>query len=389
MMNKFIQKTLEKLEKLDTASIRTLFGQLASENELLEMVLHSMADGVLVTDENNVLILYNKAAERLLPFSGQDILDQIIWDVIDDREIAQFFKEKLVSQEKVSDKTFTVGAQVMRTMIVRIMPLVKQGRIQGNLIHIEDVTEKKANEARLRRAESLAALTTLAAGVAHEIKNPLGSIAIHLQLAQKEMSGKKTIKIESISHYVEIINEEVDRLNRIVVDFLFAVRPMNIQLEERDVNHVIRELLAFLKFELEKAEVRVVAHLASDLPKIPIDEKYLKQALLNLIQNSVSAMPQGGTLTLQSERKGPDVLIIVTDTGAGIPEGIMDNIFEPYFTTKEFGSGLGLTLVYKIVKEHLGEIQVTSKEGKGTTFTLSFAVPQKEKRMLSDSREGG
>jgi two-component system, sporulation sensor kinase E len=387
-MNKFIKKTLEKLEKLDIANIRLLFGQLAAENDLLAMVLHSMTDGVFVTDENCDLILFNKSAERLLPFAESDVLEKKIWAVVSDTEIAGFLREKLSTQEKVSDKTFTLGGPLTRTIALSILPLVKQGRIQGNLIHAEDVTERKTSEARLRRAESLAALTTLAAGVAHEIKNPLGSIAIHLQLAQKEMNGKKTIKPESLSPYITVIDEEVDRLNRIVVDFLFAVRPMNVQLEERDVNIVIRELVKFLTFELENAHIKIELSLTEDLPKVLIDEKYVKQALLNLIQNSMSAMSGGGTLTIETRRKGPDVLVAVTDTGAGIPENIMDKIFEPYFTTKEFGSGLGLTLVYKIVKEHMGEISVTSREGKGTTFTLSFAVPQKDKRMISDAREG-
>jgi two-component system, sporulation sensor kinase E len=386
-MNKFIKKTLEKLEKLDIAAIKSLFAQLAAENDLLAMVLHSMSDGVLVTDENCNLILFNKSAERLLPFIEQEKLEKTIWTVISDAEIAAFFREKLSAQEKVSDKIFTLAGQAVRTMAISIMPLVKQGKIQGNLVHIEDVTEKKSSEARLRRAESLAALTTLAAGVAHEIKNPLGSIAIHLQLAQKEMNGNKTIQPESLTRYLSVIGEEVDRLNRIVVDFLFAVRPMNIQLEERNLNQVIRELLNFLKFELENAKVNYDLRLADDLPRIMLDEKYIKQALLNLIQNSMSAMSDGGTLTLETFRKGQDVVLNVTDTGAGIPQEIMDKIFEPYFTTKEFGSGLGLTLVYKIVKEHMGEVSVTSKKGKGTTFTLSFAVPQKEKRLISDARE--
>ncbi|MBN2353379.1 MAG: PAS domain S-box protein [Spirochaetales bacterium] len=387
-MNKFIQKTLEKLEKLDIGAIRALFSQLAAENDLLAMVLHSMTDGVLVTDSNCDLILYNKSAERLLPFTDQDILEKKIWTVVSDAEISGFFREKLSAQENVTDKTFTLGNPMTRTIALSIMPLVKQGKIRGNLVHIEDVTEKKSNEARLRRAESLAALTTLAAGVAHEIKNPLGSIAIHLQLAQKEMNGKKSIKPESLSRYLTVINEEVDRLNRIIVDFLFAVRPMNVQLEERDVNTVIRDLVTFLKFELENAKVATELRLADDLPRILIDEKYVKQALLNLIQNSMSAMPGGGTLTIATRRKGPDVLIAVTDSGSGIPDSIMEKIFEPYFTTKEFGSGLGLTLVYKIVKEHMGEVSVTSREGKGTTFTLSFGVPQKETRMIPDAREG-
>jgi len=381
-MRKFIEKAMLKWEKLDRESIRSLFADIASDNELLEMVLHSMTDGVLVTDRDNNILLFNKASERMIPFISSDIIEKKIWNVIDDAELISFFKEKLENQEKVKDKNFVLGGGVAKTISVSIMPLVKEGKIQGNLVHIEDVTEKKINQARLHRAESLAALTTLAAGVAHEIKNPLGSISIHLQLAQKEMKKKQTIKTKSIKQYLEVISEEVERLNRIVVDFLFAVRPMDMKLEEGNLNQLVRELLDFLKFELEQAHIRIETDLARNLPKILMDEKYMKQALLNLIKNSLSAMPDGGVLLIETSTKCPDVILKVIDNGFGIPEAIMDKIFEPYFTTKEFGSGLGLTLVYKIVKEHLGDVSLTSKQDEGTTFILTFSIPQKEKRLL-------
>ena len=381
-MRKFIEKALLKWEKLDRERIRSLFADIAADNELLEMVLHSMTDGVLVTDRDNNILLFNKASERMIPFVSNDIIEKKIWNVIDDAELINFFKEKLENQEMAKDKNFVLGSGVAKTISISIMPLVKEGKIQGNLIHIEDVTEKKINQARLRRAESLAALTTLAAGVAHEIKNPLGSISIHLQLTQKEMQKKQTIKTKSIKQYLDVINEEVERLNRIVVDFLFAVRPMDMKLEEGSLNQLIKELLDFLKFELEQAHISIETNLARNLPKILMDEKYMKQALLNLIKNSLSAMPDGGVLRIETSSKGSEVILKVIDNGCGIPEVIMDKIFEPYFTTKEFGSGLGLTLVYKIIKEHMGDVALTSKQGEGTTFILTFSIPQKEKRLL-------
>ncbi|RKX85527.1 MAG: PAS domain-containing sensor histidine kinase [Spirochaetes bacterium] len=381
-MRKFIQKALEKLSKMDKEQIKDILCRISNENELLEMVLNSMTDGVIVTDRQYHVLLYNKSIARMFLINLDETSEEKIWEIIDDREIAAFFREKLTNQEKVIDKEFTLEERINRVISVSIMPLVRDKRVQGNLIHIEDVTEKRSKEARLRRAENLAALTTLAAGVAHEIKNPLGSIGIHIQLIQKEMRNKKMVKTEMVKEYLSVITEEVDRLNRIVVDFLFAVRPMDTNLEEKNINQVVKEIFNFVQYELKESGVNLKIKLGEELPKIKIDEKYIKQAILNLVKNSMYAMPNGGLLTVETLRAGGNVLLKISDTGSGIPDELMDKIFEPYFTTKDFGTGLGLTLVYKIVKEHLGEISVNSKEGEGTTFTISFPIPQKEKRLI-------
>jgi PAS domain S-box-containing protein len=387
-MRKFIRKALEKIGKMDQEQIGSLLLRMAEESDLLAMVLESMTDGIVVTDREHRTILYNKSAERLLPFGSEDILEKVLWEALADSQLSGFFLEKLANQEKVADREFSLGEGAPRILAVSILPLVKDGSIQGNLVHIEDVTEKRSKEARLRRAESLASLTTLAAGVAHEIKNPLGSIGIHLQLIQKKIAGKPRIGTGEIGQYVGVISEEVDRLNRIVVDFLFAVKPMDTNLEDGEINQVIKELLDFVRLEMEQAGVTVESDLSPGVPTLRIDARYIKQALLNLIKNAVAAMPGGGTLRVETHRAGEEVQIKVSDTGTGIPSDIMDKIFEPYFTTKPFGTGLGLTIVFKIVKEHFGDISVASREGEGTTFTISLPVPQKEK-MLIDYKGAG
>jgi signal transduction histidine kinase len=323
-------------------------------------------------------MLYNKSAERLCPFAMADIMDRLLWDCFSDRALADFFSSTLQSQGKVSDREFMIDGAPHRILSVSLLPLVREGSVQGNVVHVEDVTEKRSKEARLRRAESLASLTTLAAGVAHEIKNPLGSMGIHLQLIQKKIAGKGCIEARDIEQHLAVIGEEVDRLNRIVVDFLFAVKPMDTVLEEGDINRVIAELIEFVRPELDQAGVVIENELSPVVPLLRIDARYIKQALLNLIKNAVAAMPGGGVLRVESRRSGDDVHVKISDTGAGIPEDIMDKIFEPYFTTKPFGTGLGLTIVFKIVKEHFGDISVESRSGAGTTVTMAFPVPQKE-----------
>ena len=386
-MRRFLQRALEKIEKMDRTQIRQLVSDIAGDNELLEMVMESMSDGVVVTDREDNILMVNKSAERMLPFSTDDLIEKPLDQTIGDKEVREFLKENLHGLDRILDQEFTLGDGYSRTLSLSIMPLVRQGWITGNVIHIEDVTDKRAKEARLRRAESLAALTTLTAGVAHEIKNPLGSIGIHLELMKKEMSGKQQIETQKVMENLLVIKEEVDRLNRIVMDFLFTVRPMNAELSYDELNRVVRELLDFMKFELAEAGITVDTDSAKASPQILMDERYMKQAVLNILKNAISAMPDGGTLRVQTVQKGNELLLKISDTGAGIPDEYMDKVFEPYFTTKDFGSGLGLTLVYKIVKEHMGDIEINSKVGEGTSITLSFPVPQKEKRLIGYNEE--
>jgi signal transduction histidine kinase len=156
---------------------------------------------------------------------------------------------------------------------------------------------------------------------------------------------------------------------------------MDTKLVAQDINGVIRDLLDFMKFELEEANVSIAVDL-HETPKIHLDDKYVKHALLNLIKNALDAMPDGGELNIRTRSNGDMVLVEITDNGEGIEQETMGKIFEPYFTTKDFSSGLGLPLVFKIIKEHNGEISVKSKHGEGTTFTISFPIPQGEKRLI-------
>lgn len=382
-MRKFIQRALAKLSKLDQEQIRNLLVAVAGENELLEVVLDSMTDGVVVTDAGHRIILTNKSAERLLPFTVSDPDEKRIWTVIDDREVRDFLEQSLKSGERVEEAEFTLEkAGQARTLSFNLMPVVRDGTIEGSLLIVDDITDRRRREARLRRAENLASLTTLAAGVAHEIKNPLGSLGIHIQLMQRSLDRNGCLDGEDARGYLDVLEEEVARLNGIVVDFLFAVRPMNTELKSADVNSVIHDLLQFTKYELRESGIEVAEEYDDEIPRVELDEKYLKQALLNIIKNAQAAMPEGGVLSVSTSVKDDMVAIAISDNGTGISEEVREKIFEPYFTTKEFGSGLGLTVVYKIIKEHGGEIALQSREGVGTTFTIMLPVPQSERRLL-------
>jgi signal transduction histidine kinase len=381
-MGDFYKSALKKIDKLTLEQSRDLLASAAGEVGRLETVLDSLYLGILVCDERHNLVMANKSVKRLITLgSGGKV-----WNAVKDERIVEFLKETLVNSSTAHDREIDIFQQGHnRLLSVNIVPLVRDKRIKGSLVCIEDITEKRKGESRLRRAENLASLTTLAAGVAHEIKNPLGSISIQLQLLQKAITKNLSTK-----KYFDILKEEVDRLNHIVVDFLFAVRPMNLELREGSVNSLIVKIIDFVQYELERANVHCLLELDENQPVILMDERYMKQALLNLVVNSQAAMPKGGLLTIATMRIDNEIRISICDTGIGISEENLAKIFEPYFSTKEAGTGLGLTQVYKIIREHQGEITVDSAPGEGTNFEISLPIPQKETRLITyNDRRGG
>jgi signal transduction histidine kinase len=183
--------------------------------------------------------------------------------------------------------------------------------------------------------------------------------------------------------YIKVLNEEIERLNRIIVDFLFAVRPMKVEPRRGDINGFIKDLAEFVSFELKSDNIECVLNLEENLIAIDFDPDLMRQVLLNLINNATAAMSGGGRITIATMDAEGEEIITVADTGKGISEEDFHKIFEPYFTTKETGTGLGLTVVFKVIKEHKGEINVNSTVGEGTVFTITLPKPRSEQRLIA------
>ena len=389
-MRDFIRKALTKLDKLDQKQIHSLIHNLAQDNVRYEGLIEASVDYLIVADLDHRVVIYNRNVERfLLASRSPGLHGRKMWSIIADKDLAAFVKETLETHEMAVNRDFTLDESgEARIMSVTLIPLSTRGKVYGELFYMTDVTLLRTQEARLRRAESLASLTTLAASVAHEIKNPLGAISIHIQLIRKALRGKSPANLRHISKNIDVVSEEVERLNKIVVDFLFAVRPMNIKPEKKDVNSLLREILDFIGAELAANKIKVEEKLTRRLPRILVDPKALRQAVLNITGNAILAMPNGGTLTIATGKKNDCVRIVISDTGVGIPAGDLDKIFEPFFTTRDVGSGLGLTNVLKIIKEHKADITVDSKPGKGAAFTISFPIPESETQLLEYEKTG-
>ena len=379
----FIQKVFDRIDKLDKYKLKKILGELSTEKELYKLVFDSMIEGVIVTNRDNKVILMNRAMEGFIAIPKKRIYFQELEFCNFDSEIKEVLDEALNYNQRIVDREVHLR-RTDKTFMLSVLPLVKEGSIEGHVIILVDITEKRMREIQLRQAESLAALTTLSAGVAHEIKNPLTSIDIHIQLLKKEIVKLQGGNAKDMKNLLVIVKEEIDRLNSIVQDFLFAVRPMSMTLSQENINEFLEELMDFLKYELIEADIEVVLEFDNDLPPVLVDPKYLKQALLNIIKNSIEAIGQGGEIRVRTEQSSDgNVIIHIADNGGGIPESLISKIFEPYFTTRKSGTGLGLVIVYKVIKELGGDIKVRSKDEEGTVFSIMLPVFEKKSKLIT------
>jgi PAS domain S-box-containing protein len=379
----FIQRVFNKIDKLDTAKIRKIIGELSTEKELYKLVFDSLIEGVVVTNREKKVILANRTMETFITIPIERIYSREIEFCNFDSEIKEVLDEALAGSEKVVDREVHLERTDQR-ITVSVLPLSSRGEAEGHVIIFVDITEKRKREMQLRQVEGLAALTTLSAGVAHEIKNPLTSIDIHIQLMKKELAQIESEETKNMGNLLVIVKEEVDRLNSIVQDFLFAVRPMSMSSSVENINDIVKEMVQFLSYEVEEHDIEFLLELDDDLPDVLIDPKYLKQAFLNIIKNAIEAIHENGQIRIKTDTtEDGDVVVHIIDNGEGIPEDRMGKIYDPYFTTKKFGSGLGLVIVYKIIKEIGGQLKVHSKEGVGTQFSIELPVLEKKKKLLT------
>jgi signal transduction histidine kinase len=249
----------------------------------------------------------------------------------------------------------------------------------GRAVILRDITQTHRATQETIEVERFSALTMLAAGVAHEIGNPLNSLNIHLQLMQRNLRKVPPKLRAQLEESVAVARGEVSRLDNIITQFLRAIRPQPLHLEPAEINRIVGEALDFLHVEIQDRDILVEKELAQTLPLLQLDRDQIKQAFYNICRNAFQAMKSGGILRVKTFANPENVSIVFADTGGGIAPENITRIFEPYFTTKSGGNGLGLLIVRRIVRAHGGELVLESAPGRGLTITI--LLPRADRRV--------
>ena len=368
-------RLLGRADDLDPKNLAILARRLDRERNLMETVLDTLREGVLVLESDGRVAYANAAAAALVGISAEALA----------AGEAVRFPPDLASTLELTDgttaQTREMEVNYPETRILRVHLSLVEGPSAGSSLRvavIADVSAERVQTEDRVESERIDSIMNLAAGVAHEIGNPLNAIGIHLQLLRRRLAdlGSAGTKVDES---IDIVESEVRRLDGIVRNFLGAVRPAVPDLADTQLLEVVAGALALLKDQMAELGVRAVVEVSDELPVVLADHGQVKQALFNVIKNALEAMDRGGQITVRARSDDEWVVLEVADTGVGISADKLTRVFDAYYTTKADGNGLGLLIVLRILRAHGGRVDVASAPGKGTTVTLRF--PQKHRRV--------
>jgi len=407
----FLDKVLGRLDRFGSEGLQALVQRLARERSFLETLFNSIEDGIVVLDADGRIAYFNSRATLLLGLPSDDVEGQPIQRFLPELDWDRLATQDAAGGSGVHRSEFEIQYPRPRYLRLYAAPLDGDARGSAGLaLILHDATEARQRTNEAVESERVHALTLLAASVAHEIGNPLNALHIHLQLLERDLRKLRLLSglgpaspasrrrsptegtapsdladiTERMAKYLGVAQGEITRLDYIITDFLQALRPTPPRLEPGDLNRVARTTLDLLRPELENRRLTVRDDLARSLPEARFDPAQIQQVLVNLIKNAMQAMPPEGTLTLASGASPDAVWLSVSDTGCGIPPEQARRIFEPFYTTKQKGSGLGLLIVQRILRAHGGRIELDSRVDVGTSFKVWIPLVEPKPRLLPE-----
>jgi two-component system NtrC family sensor kinase len=354
-----------------------LYGQVITERNFRENILQSSPNSVIAINMKKEIISINRRTEELFRMKRKNVLGQRVAAVfgeqivqlvdlaVDHGDLGEY-QEIRKSRKDGSQLILGITSSWLRD---------HQDHLIGVIFIVRDLTEGKRTEELIRRMDRLTSIGQLSAGVAHEIRNPLASISLNVQ-----MLSKKWALDEAAQNIVSDTLEGIDRIKSLVKGMLDFAKPSTPALKRGSLARVLNNSIALLDSQLRKKRIDVKLDLVEDLPEIVFDEHQIQQVLVNLLLNGLEAMSDGGSLRIKGslgkdqKKRRRHLALQIMDTGVGIPPGDLSKIFDPFFTTKPEGTGLGLSIVHKILDQHQASIDVVSEENRGTTFILSFPL---------------
>ena len=388
----FFDRVVSRLDKLDRESLQTYMSRLDQERGFLETIFQSIQEGILVVDSDGRLLYANSAAETLAGFQYERVKGRSILRFLKDwgwENLLEMPESVTEGWSRMVTREIEINYPEYRVVAVTGRPLDLEGLSDaGILVILRDITKERQEEASALESGRSDAVKLLAAGVAHEIGNPLNALNIHLQLLVRELRDVQDQELrKSLEELVGVAKVEVERLDTTITQFLRAIRPSKPVLEIDCPVAVLQETLKLLKTEFENRHIAVSVDVPGKIPSVHLDRSLIKQVFFNLIKNALEAMPDGGALKLVVSVDDACVNIAFCDNGGGISEENMRHVFEPYHTTKQDGSGLGLMIVQRIIDDHGGEIELSSKLDEGTCFKIRLPRSERRIRMLKNGRQ--
>lgn len=350
--------------------------EIEAMRDQLRQVVNNLPDRLLLLDrEQRVMMASPEAEHLLLNANGHNgnrgastLRGALLGEVLSKDHPLMSLTRRAFAARQPREETLILSTpeEAEHKLLASVQVFEERGQLAGALLTLRDFESLKRLETQLDYATRLAALSRITSGVAHEVKNPLHAMVLHLELLRSKLdTGKDPAK------HVDVLTSEVNRLNRVVQTFLDFTRPVQLQTRRYDANELLQEVLLLAPITAD-SRIVIVTNYANDPLWIEADIDLLKQGLLNIIINAFQAMPDGGTLTLMTAQQNNHIELNISDTGVGIPEEMREKIFNLYFTTKEKGSGIGLAQAFRAVQMHTGSIDVESEIGQGTRFKITL-----------------